>query len=68
LTERRWLTAVLAVMVFATAHVPAWGTGFAMTVDLGAGALLVAGYLWRRELIANVLAHTAGLVLQLLAL
>jgi hypothetical protein len=44
LTDTRWFTAVLAVIVFGVAHVPAWGTRFAMTVDLPAGALLVAGY------------------------
>jgi membrane protease YdiL (CAAX protease family) len=67
-TGRRWLTAGLAVLVFGAAHVPTWGPGFAMTVDLSAGVVLVAGYLWRRDLIANMAAHTAGLVLQLLVL
>lgn len=68
MTNRRWLTAAAAVIVFGAAHVPAWGTGFAMTVDLSAGALLVVGYLFRRDLIANMAAHTAGLVLHLLVL
>lgn len=68
LTDRRWLTAAGAILAFGAAHVPAWGTGFAMTVDLPAGVLLVGGYLWRRDLIANMLAHTAGLLLQLLLL
>jgi hypothetical protein len=30
LTDSRWFTAVLAVIVFGVAHVPAWGTRFAM--------------------------------------
>jgi len=68
LTDSRWFTAVLAVIVFGVAHVPAWGTRFAMTVDLPAGALLVAGYSWRRDLIANMSAHTVSLVLRLLVL
>jgi membrane protease YdiL (CAAX protease family) len=67
-TGRRWLTAGVAILVFGAAHVPTWGTGFAMTADLSAGVLLVAGYLWQRDLIANMAAHTAGLVLQLLVL
>ncbi|HZM85241.1 MAG TPA: CPBP family intramembrane glutamic endopeptidase [Blastocatellia bacterium] len=62
LTGRRWLGAGLATLAFAAAHIPAWGIGFALTADLPAGILLVAFYLWRRDLIANMLAHSAGLI------
>lgn len=67
-TGRRWLTAAVAVLAFGAAHVPTWGIGFALTGDLFAGVLLVAAYLWRRDLLANMAAHTAGLLLQLLVL
>lgn len=63
LTSRRWLGATLATVAFAAAHIPAWGLGFALLADLPAGLLLVAFYLWRRDLVANMLAHSAGIIL-----
>jgi membrane protease YdiL (CAAX protease family) len=65
-TKRRWLGAVLATAAFALAHVPAWGLGFALVADLPAGILLVSFYLWRRDLIANMLAHSAGIMVAML--
>jgi membrane protease YdiL (CAAX protease family) len=63
LTGRRGVGAGLATMGFALAHVPAWGLGFALIADLPFGILMAAFYLWRRDLVANMLAHSAGLVL-----
>jgi uncharacterized protein len=63
LTGRRWLGGALAVVAFALAHIPAWGAGFALTSDLAAGITLTLFYLWRRDLIANMAAHSTGLLL-----
>jgi membrane protease YdiL (CAAX protease family) len=68
LTERRGLSAAVAVVAFAVAHVPAWGLGFAVVADLPAGVLAASFYLWRRDLVANMLAHSAGLVFAMLTL
>ena len=67
-TGRTWLGAALATAVFGVAHIPAWGAAFALTADLVAGILLVLFYVWRRDLVANILAHTAGLFLGLFAI
>src|SRR3989304_2368804 len=58
----RGVGAGLATLGFALAHVPAWGLGFALTADLPFGIVMTAFYLWRRDLLANMLAHSAGLV------
>jgi len=63
LTGRRWLGAALATLVFAAAHIPSWGFRFALLADLPAGILVVLFYLWRRDLVANMLAHSAGIIL-----
>lgn len=62
ITGSRWMGATTAILAFAAAHIPTWGVGFAMTADLGAGILLALFYLWRRDLAANMLAHSTGLV------
>ena len=63
LTGRRWLGASLATVAFALAHVPTWGVGFALAADLPAGIVLTVFYLWRRDLIANMLAHSTSIVI-----
>lgn len=68
ITGRTWLGAILAMLAFGAAHIPAWGTGFALTNDLAAGVVLVLVYVWRRDLIANILAHTAGLIIGLFSI
>jgi membrane protease YdiL (CAAX protease family) len=67
LTGHRWLAGLTAAVVFGLAHVPFWGGAFAIAVDLPFGILMTAVYLWRRDLIANILAHCASLVVGLLA-
>jgi len=67
-TGRTWLGAALAMLAFGVAHIPAWGTGMAMTSDLAAGVVLVLVYIWRRDLIANILAHSTGLIIGLFAI
>jgi membrane protease YdiL (CAAX protease family) len=68
LTGRPWLAASLAALGFGLAHIPAWGTAFALTVDLPFGLLMTLVYLWRRDLLANILAHSTALVVALRAL
>lgn len=65
LTGRRWLAAALAAIVFALAHTPAWGLGFALAADLPFALVMTLLYLWRRDLLANGLAHSIGLVIQI---
>jgi uncharacterized protein len=62
-----WLGGLIAVTAFALAHVPTWGLGFALAADLPFGIVMTLFYLWKRDLLANSLAHSAGLVVGLLA-
>ena len=68
LTGRRWLGAVLAQTGFTFAHVPAWGLRYALAADLPFGIVMTLSYLWRRDLAANALAHSTGLVIMLAAI
>ena len=54
---RRWLAAFLALAGFALAHVPFWGWGGIATPLVG-GVFFTALYLWRRDLIACIVAHS----------
>ena len=65
LSGRVWLGALIAIVGFGSAHIPFWGVGFALLVDLPYGVLLVLFYLWRRDLVANILAHSGGLIVSL---
>jgi membrane protease YdiL (CAAX protease family) len=66
ITGSRWLGATISVVAFGLAHVPAWGVGFALGADLPFGVLMTLFYLWRRDLLANILAHSTGLVVAML--
>jgi membrane protease YdiL (CAAX protease family) len=66
LTGTRWLAAAISIAAFGLAHIPAWGTGFALAADLPFGIVMTLFYLWRRDLLANILAHSTGLVITLL--
>jgi uncharacterized protein len=65
LTGSLWLAAVIPVVVFALAHVPLWGWGPAVATLLS-GGVLMAFYLWQRDLAANIVGHVvtdfAGIV------
>ena len=67
-TGRRWLGALIAVIVFGLAHIPTWGLGPALGADLPFGVVMTLAYLWRRDLVANSIAHSAALVVSLLSL
>lgn len=62
LAGRRSVGAGLATLGFAVAHIAGWGLSFALIGDLPFGILMTAFYLWRRDLVANMVAHSAGLV------
>jgi membrane protease YdiL (CAAX protease family) len=68
ITGRRWLGALVAVIVFGLAHIPAWGIGPALGADLPFGVVMTLFYLWRRDLIANAIGHSTALVVGLLSL
>ncbi len=58
LTGRRWLAALIALAAFVAAHVPFWGLGAIATPIVGGGFFTLV-YLWRRDLIACMVAHLA---------
>lgn len=58
LTGRRWLAALFALAAFVAAHVPFWGLGAIATPIVGGGFFTLV-YLWRRDLIACMVAHLA---------
>jgi membrane protease YdiL (CAAX protease family) len=56
LTGRRWLAGTIAVVVTSLLHFPHWGMGpvLAYFVAIGLG---VGFFAWRRDLLANIVAH-----------
>lgn len=66
MTGRPWLGGTISVVAFGLAHIPWWGLGFALGADLPFGILMTMFYLWRRDLIANSIAHSSALVVGLL--
>ncbi len=56
LTRSGTLAAALSVLIFALAHGPLWGPGPVVSF-LFSGGFLAAFFLWRRDLLANVVAH-----------
>jgi membrane protease YdiL (CAAX protease family) len=62
LTSRRWLAGAIAATLFGLAHLSSWGLGFALSSDLPFGIYMTVFYLWRRDLVANMIAHSLGLL------
>ena len=62
LTRRRWVAGAIAATLFGLAHVPSWGLGFALSNDLPFGIYATVFYLWRRDLVANMIAHSLGIL------
>ena len=56
LTGRVWLAAALALAVFCALHVPVWGPGAALAFFAG-GVPMMAFFIWRRDLLAMIVAH-----------
>ena len=67
LTGRLPLGGLLAATAFGLAHTPFWGLGPALAVNLPFGVLMVAAYIWRRDVFATAIAHTGLLLIGLLA-
>jgi uncharacterized protein len=69
MTGNYWVAGLISVLVFGLAHVPLWGWSAALTTVIS-GAIATAFYVWRRDLLANIVAHIAtdfaGIVLPLL--
>ena len=69
LTGSYWIAGLLSVLVSGLAHVPMWGWPAALTTVVS-GALATGFYVWRRDLLANIIAHVTtdfvGIVLPLL--
>jgi membrane protease YdiL (CAAX protease family) len=53
-----WVAALVSSLIFAYAHAPLWGLGVsgALVIPALLGTLF---YLWRRDLVANIIAHVA---------
>jgi uncharacterized protein len=56
LVRSRWIAAAISLIAFIFAHLGYWGWDSLLTVGWG-GLVLTALYLWRRDLVANMLAH-----------
>lgn len=56
LTGSRWLAALATCAAFTVAHLAYWGPAHLLIAG-GAAIILTALYLWRRDLICNILAH-----------
>ena len=59
LTGSRWFAGTLAVTVMALLHYPNWGVG-PVLIYLVTGSVFVAFFAWRRDLLANITAHTTS--------
>jgi uncharacterized protein len=64
LVRSRWIAALISLIAFIAAHLSYWGWGSMLTIGWG-GLVLTALYLWRRDLVANMIAHalTDGITL-----
>lgn len=56
LTRSSWIAGAIAVAVFAFLHLPHWGIGPALAYLVAVG-IAVAFFCWRRDLLANIVAH-----------
>jgi len=56
LSGSKWIGAVVSTLVFILAHLSGWGPEQLIVVFFGA-VLLALLYLWRRDLMCNMLAH-----------
>jgi uncharacterized protein len=61
------LGGLLAAAAFGLAHTPFWGLGPALAANLPFGIVMVAAYIWRRDLCATAIAHSGLLLIGLLS-
>jgi uncharacterized protein len=52
------IAGAVSLLAFAAAHVPMWGWGPALTA-LVSGAVATLVYVWRRDIVALIVAHVA---------
>lgn len=64
LTGNLHLSALLTLAAFALSHLPFWGLGGVCFTLLG-GSVFTGLYLWRRDLLTNMLAHAMVATIQL---
>ncbi len=67
LTSSYFAAGALVTLIFSLAHLPHWGPGLALST-LISGSVGTAFYIWRRDLLANALAHALADIAGLLAL
>jgi len=51
-----WLAGAISLAVFALVHLPLWGLGPVLTFVV-TGGILTAFFIWRQDLLANIVAH-----------
>ncbi|MDE2630905.1 MAG: CPBP family intramembrane metalloprotease, partial [Alphaproteobacteria bacterium] len=56
LTGSRWLAGAVTWVLFTLAHLSAWGWAQLIVAGYG-GLVLTVLYLWRRDLVSNMIAH-----------
>jgi membrane protease YdiL (CAAX protease family) len=56
ITNSRWLAAALSLAAFTFSHLGGWGPAHLIIAGFG-GFVLTALYLWRRDLVTNMVAH-----------
>ena len=66
ITGSRWFGGAISSVLFGLAHIPTWGVGFAIAVDLPFGIVMTVFYLWKRDLVSNMIAHGGGAVVVML--
>jgi membrane protease YdiL (CAAX protease family) len=57
ITGNQWCAGILAVVVFSLLHLTNWGVGPVLTYFVAIG-LAMGFFAWRRDLLANIVAHT----------
>jgi membrane protease YdiL (CAAX protease family) len=57
ITDSQWLAGVIAGAAFSLLHLPNWGVGPVLTYFVAVG-LAMSFFAWRRDLLANIVAHT----------
>lgn len=66
LTGQTWIAALLSLAAFVVLHATSWSAGHLIFVAVAGGALTLM-YVWKRNLAANIIAHTlvdvAGLMM-----
>ena len=57
LTGSVWIGGIIATAVFSALHIPVWGAGLAFTSFFVGGLPMTAFFIWRKDLLAMMIAH-----------